>query len=76
MGDAGAIDLAGPRIWASTTTSNRPPSASVFQFTADISIRLGLDPRHRVELITHKRQPVYWIDSGERSSDLILRDGR
>lgn len=61
----GAIDLAGPRIWAATTTSSRPPSTGVFQFTPDISIRLGIDPHHRVELITHKGQPVYWIESGE-----------
>lgn len=59
------IDLAGPRIWAATTNSNRPTSTRNFKFKPDISIRLGHDPHHRVELITNHRQPVYWIDSGE-----------
>ena len=61
----GDIDLAGPRIWAATSTTNRPPSAGVFMFKADIFIRLGLDPHRRVELITYRRERLYWIDSGE-----------
>lgn len=66
------IALAGLTIWAATTNSNQPASTRHCKFKFDISIRLGNDPHHRVELITNQGQPVYWIDSGEA---IIRADG-
>ncbi|MGO1971587.1 MAG: hypothetical protein ACTH2Q_01385 [Propionibacteriaceae bacterium] len=51
------VHLSGIRVWAA--------GARDLGFYVDVRIRLGLDPRHRVELVTFKDEPVYRISDGQ-----------
>lgn len=53
------LRLAGCRVWATSRSSARQG------LRADVYIRLGLDPEHRVETVTVAGRPVYWVSEGE-----------